>query len=67
MKIIGELVGRLFHFDEDVASMAISMDKVVFHQHGEESFGSNVGNQSIHVVAVRLIKAYCLPIDELLD
>jgi hypothetical protein len=32
------------------------MHKVVFQEHREECFGSNVGNQPVHVVCIGLVK-----------
>ncbi len=47
--------------------MAVGMYKVVLHQHRKEGFGANIGNQSIHVVAISLIKANGLAINVLLN
>ncbi len=39
------------------------MHEIELHEHGEEGFGSNVGNQTIHTMCIDLIETYCLAVN----
>lgn len=47
--------------------MAVSMDKVVLHQHGKEGFCADVGDYFVHVVLVALVEADCFAFNKLLN
>lgn len=46
--------------------MTICMNKIIFHEHREESSSSDISNNSIHFMLIFLVEIYRMTLDEFL-